>query len=498
MNLYKQLYSAYKDGETPAIRNSARLELNKVFGGTPTVRGYLNNDYTLRSMTGTDTPSMELAKANDDESNYLSWQNLYKRSIQALGNPVTVMSTASIESLNKQKSDHAYLESTNGTMWKNYVDDRTKIYRQIKEDNKSTLIPGTIIKYSQAADIANSSFTLDQFVQKFKAAYSQHAPDMDLTEDATLAYEELVKEFNARYDVNKDKLGLHSLSPSWSSEGGGAIGARPMVATFDGANQSGREDVKSIKADIDNQSTIAIGGAFVPQTADTELSDLVHDPAAKAAANFFLEAYLKGGWTKSKENSENRPIFKVTYNNVVGAGGEDARDSGMEAITLHFDENSAIKNRGTETKPSSTDWLFREGVFNPDVTLYVNKATAQNIMHANMEYTVDDYNLQSGGTITLDGYKNYGGLVRINKKNNQLVASGTLNWIDDQGTVRTTHLPEQVATTSNVSEFKKTIYNDILGVLNDKNIENQISAYNVQKKAFTKEQMDIILQSYGK
>ena len=143
-----------------------------------------------------------------------------------------------------------------------------------------------------------------------------------------------------------------------------------------------------------------------------------------------------------------------------------------------------------------TTALYGEGGYNGKVTVYVNKSEAKNLMKARSGANDLEMLVSNGGKLVIDNYKDFGGVATITKDDKGLKVSGTINYIDDKGDVKTTPLEERRANTSNIDEFRKTVLK-IMAIPNKANIAARWNIYNAQKKAFSVEEIQQMLQNAG-
>jgi len=474
--LYNKLFAVHEHG-TPAEKRNAEKALLEVYSGKDGKGGYLNPDFTLKYGSWERNPDI------NNSASFDSWENLYTRAqdITKKGTAtglegVDLIDAGTATKLDNDASTYNYTRNVRDALAKTYVDNKKKVYDYIKYYGKS--------EFKDDADLANTSGSFTEFNEKFLAKY----PGEVDVEDAQDAWEELTEEFSEVYAENPTALNLKSTRPG--SSGSGVV-APGMEATFNGSalGQDQREYLHSIKADLNNPSSkVFLGTNTGVGEGDTPVSELEGDPGAKAAVNYVISELLAG---RSKESA---PIATIRFDDVGG------NDRNLVAITVSSNEAWANKARGTEKKPTSAEYFYRDGVFSPDATIYVDKDQAKNLMHARSKHTPEEILVQNGGKIVLDNFKRYGGTVEIGKDDNGIYSDGWLNYVNDDGSIGKTPF-RQYAATDNVAEFRKTLL-EILKVPSRENIKETWNILQSQKKYFTKEELNQALQTlnteYGK
>lgn len=477
---YNKLRSFYDNG-TPAERESARLSLISIFGGKDSKSGYLDENYKLKYADIKQNPGIHNIKSYDN------WENLYKRALENNKSNsipgVGLYTDQHISELNGLESNFNFKKKVRDAVLDTYNSDRGKVYDYIKQFGNT--------KHKDAADIAKASSSLNEFIEGYTKAYgdSYRKANRDIVPDATEAYEEIQKEYSSTYAENPNQM-LSSTRPSVSSGGGGIVAAG-MRTLFDASkkNVENLNYVNSIKQDLENPKTVVLSGTNEAVGAgDTAKLAAESSEPLKNVVRFWLDQYTNRSWKKGEPGYDDRPIAQVTYHDIAGS------DANTAAIEFEFNEGWANKEKGTVKQPGTSAALFSEGVFTPKVTMYVDKSTAKNLMQLRSKPDDMDILVQNGGKIVVDNYKDFGGVVTIEKDANGLKASGTINYTDEDGSIKTTPLEERRANTNNTAEFRNTILK-ILEVPNKANIAARWNIYNAQKKVFSVEEIQQMLQS---
>jgi hypothetical protein len=478
---YAKLRSFYENG-TPTEKEAARLSLISTFGGKDGKSGYLDENYKLKYADFKQNPGIH------DRNSYDNWENLYKRALENNKSNsikgVGLYGDTQVAELSDLESQFNFKKKVRDAVMDTYIADRNKVYDYIKINGKT--------KHADASDIAKASSSLPEFIQGYTKAYgeSYKQTNRDIVADATEAYGEIQREYNEIYAENPHNM-LSSTRPSISS-GGGVISSGNK-ALFD-ASRKGPENeayMQSIKQDVENPNVVVQAGSNVAvASGETPVLKQSSNDDLKKVVNYYIDQYTNRNWKKGEPGFDDRPIANITYHGVAG------NDANTVAIEFDFNQGWADKAKGTSKMAGPTAALYGEGGYNGKVTVYVNKSEAKNLMKARSGANDLEMLVSNGGKLVIDNYKDFGGVATITKDDKGLKVSGTINYIDDKGDVKTTPLEERRANTSNIDEFRKTVLK-IMAIPNKANIAARWNIYNAQKKAFSVEEIQQMLQNAG-